>query len=89
MEFLGSCDRLRRTEEGETFWQQMTSTSIPIPEKEFLSKVNIADLLDIDEAWENYKTVAAQEMSPIEFFKSDNAYFISRSGFEFIWKCNS
>ncbi len=79
--FKGACDRLRRTEKGELFWQDMMSSKKEIPEKEFLKKVKIEDVLDDDETWEQYK----EGTSDLKFYKSKNAYFFQTAGFEFIW----
>ena len=78
------CDRLRRTPEGEDFWQDMMNTKEGISEDEFLENVIIDDILDEGETWEDYKTGLSDD---IEFFKSENgATFFQTAGFEFIWK---
>jgi hypothetical protein len=85
--FLGTCDRFRQTPEGEEQWQIMMQTKKPIPEKEFLKKVNVKDILDEGETWEEYKDVAKREGSPLEFYASSNGLiFFQTAGFEFIWK---
>lgn len=78
------CDRLRQTEDGEKFWQEMMQTRDPIDEQEFLDNVIIKDILDEGESWTDYKTGISDDLL---FFKSDNgAYFFQTAGFEFIWK---
>lgn len=81
-----SCDRLRRTEEGEDFWQEMMNTRKKVSEREFLRKVDISDVLDKDETWEEYSENASRQGDPIKFYKSkDGTYFFQTAGFEFIW----
>jgi hypothetical protein len=85
--FLGSCDRFRQTEEGEQQWQIMMQTRKPISEKEFLKKVDVHDVLDEGETWNEYKENAKMENSPLEFYESSNGLvFFQTAGFEFIWK---
>jgi len=80
-----TCERLRQTEEGEKFWQDMMKHKVKIPEKRFLKNVNIRKVLDEDESWNDYKNDAEREGDPIKFYKSGKTYFFQRAGFEFIW----
>jgi len=81
-----TCDRLRRTEEGEDFWQEMMRTRKKVSEREFLRKVDIDDVLDEGETWEEYAENASRQGDPIKFYKSkDGTYFFQTAGFEFIW----
>lgn len=87
LKFKGSCDRFRQTKEGEGEWHKMMETKKEISEKEFLNKINIKDILDEDEKWEDYKINSQKEGDPIKFYKSNNnTYFFQTAGFEFIWK---
>jgi len=83
--FLGSCDRIRQTEAGESLWQWMMKHKQEISEEEFLENVNIKDVLDKDENWKDYKENAELEGEPLRFYKSGNVYFFQHAGFEFIW----
>lgn len=87
-DFKGSCDRFRRTEQGEKVWQEMMKTRQEITEEEFLENVNVEDILDEDETWEQYKEVAEMEGDPVRMYKSEqeNIYFFQHAGFEFIWQ---
>jgi len=80
-----TCDRLRQTDKGEAFWQDMMKHKVKISEKRFLKNVNIRKALDEDESWKDYKEDAAREGDPIKFYKSGKTYFFQRAGFEFIW----
>lgn len=85
-QFLGSCDRVRQNPNGEEFWQEMMKYREEISEKEFLKAVNIDNVLDKDERWEEYKENARMQGDPIKFYKSINGvYFFQTAGFEFIW----
>lgn len=80
--FRGACDRIRQTEEGETFWQNMMKNKKAVSEQEFLKNVDVSDILDEDETWDEYKLTSPN----IKFYKSGkNTYFFQASGFEFIW----
>lgn len=86
-EYIHSCDRVRKTPEGELFWQYMMTTSTSVSEEEFLANVNIDNLLEEGETWNDYKMVAVMEGIPLEFFSSeDGSYFFQQGDFEFIWK---
>ena len=82
-EWCGACDRFRKTEEGEAFWQKMMDTKKEISEEYFLSNVTIEDALDAGETWEDYKAGADDA---ITLYESDNAFFFQTAGFEFIWR---
>ena len=79
--YIGQCDRVRRTPEGEELWQNMMKNAKKISEKEFLKHADVKILLDDDETWEMFKSYH----SDLEFYKSNNLYFIQTCGFEFIW----
>ena len=85
MKKLITCDRLRQTKEGEDFWQVMMKNKIKISENLFLKNVNIKDVLDEGETWQDYKDNARKQGDPINFYKSNGTYFFQTAGFEFIW----
>ena len=64
----------------------MMKQKVQISEKYFLKHVDIRKALDEDESWKDYKENAVREGDPIKFYKSKEAYFFQRAGFEFIWK---
>ena len=85
--FLGTCDRVRKTQEGEKLWQDMMHSKKEIRESEFLKIVNVKDILDEGESWNEYKQNAKQQGDPIKYYKSDNnIYFFQTAGFEFMWR---
>jgi len=82
--FLGTCDRVRRTSQGENFWQEMMENKKKISEREFLKNVDLKNMLDEDETWKEWKESQADK---VEYFKSlNNVYFVQTAGFEFIFK---
>jgi hypothetical protein len=85
MVFVGACDRFRKTPEGESAWQEMMATREEITEAEFLASCDVADVLDEDETWEQYKE--AWRSDPIRYYKSANGmYHFQTAGFEHIWR---
>ena len=80
-----TCDRLRSTQDGENFWQNMIKNKVKISERQFLKHIKISQVLDEGESWKDYKENARREGDPIKFYKSSGAYFFQRAGFEFIW----
>lgn len=87
--FNGSCDRIRMTPKGETFWQDMMKNKEPIKEKDFLSKVNIDEMLDEGETFKDFKNEALGQSDNVEFFKAkDDTYFLKTGDFEYIWSKN-
>jgi len=80
--FVGPCDRLRRTPGGEDKWQEMMKSRREISELEFLKHVDPQPLLDDDETWEQYKQ---EHQEDIAYYESEYEYFIQTHGFEFIW----
>lgn len=84
--FKGTCDRVRNTLGGERFWLEMMKNKKEIKESEFLKYVNVKDVLDEDESWEEYKKNARDQGDPIKFYKSNTVYFFQTAGFEFIWE---
>lgn len=85
--YLGTCDKFRRTPQGEQFWQEMMRTKKEIAESTFRKVCDVMRLLDEDETWEGFKRYCAMQGDPIRYYKSENgAYFLQTAGFEEIWK---
>ena len=80
-EYCGTCDRIRKTEQGESFWQDMILSKVRITESQFLRCIDIKPVLDSGETWQEYKSSAED----IKFYVADNAFFFQTAGFEFIW----
>lgn len=83
--WLGSCINFRKkSDENEQIWQNIMATKKKISEKEFLKNVNIKDLLDDGETWEQWKKNNSDDK--INLYKSGDYYFIQTKGFEYLWK---
>lgn len=84
--FLGTCDRVRRTDEGEEFWQAMMADRVEISEADFLASVIVSDMLDEGETFDDFTTCAEMEGEPCRFFKTGEIFHIQQAGFEWIFK---
>ena len=85
--YKGQCDRVRRTPEGEAFWQEMMKNKVEITEEEFLNHVDPSSVLDDDETWEEYYRDNKRSDPDFAFYKSgEDIYFFQTAGFEFIWE---
>lgn len=86
LQFRGSCDRLRRTQEGEDWFQGVMSSAQEIEEGEFLEAVDIASMLDEGETFEQYSDMCELEGDPCRFFKSvGGVFYLQHAGFEFFF----
>lgn len=85
LSFFGPCDRVRRTEAGENFWQQMMKNKVPVSEEEFVAAVNFEGFLDEGETWEQYRDDNMAQDPDFMLYKSGEHYFIQFAGFEMIW----
>lgn len=86
LRFINTCDKFRKTSEGEAQWQEMTNTKKEVSEKSFLKVCDISEILDEGENWEEYKENALKQHTPIKFYQSLNElYFFQYAGFEYIW----
>ena len=80
LNFLGVCDRFRKTAEGEAKWQEMMATKKKISEKKFMELCDVKAVLDDGETWQEYKYAAKSD--PIKFYKSENGlHFFQTAGF--------
>jgi hypothetical protein len=68
--FIGSCDRVRRTPEGEAFFQAMMATRWEIDADEFVQACAVAEMLDEGETLEEWCEYHADQGSPVRFFRS-------------------
>ena len=89
--FLGTCDRVRRTDEGEEFWQAMMADRVEISEADFLAAVIVSDMLDEGETFDDFTTCAEMEGEPCRFFKTEmpdglTRFHIQQAGFEWIFE---
>lgn len=88
--FKGVCDKVRKTPEGEDFWQEMMKNKEEVSEDEFIQHVNPVEILDADETWEQYIENARMQDPDLKFYKApDGIYFFQTVGFEFIWQDNN
>ena len=84
--FLGTCDRVRRTDEGEADWHTMMAYRVEISEDEFLAAVIVSDMLDEGETFDDFTATAEGEGEPCRFFKTGEIFHIQQAGFEWIFK---
>jgi hypothetical protein len=84
--YLGTCSTFRKNAMNEQLWRETITTRKRINESEFLQKCHVEEALDVGETWDQYKSVAETEETPLKFYKAPNGlYFFQRAGFEFIW----
>ena len=84
--YIGQCDKIRRTAEGEAFWREMISNAKTISEALFLEHADVSDILDDDETWEQYKTGCSDDTSyHCSVVGGFDIVFFKTCGFEFIW----
>lgn len=83
--YLGQCDRLRKTQDGEYNWQRMMHFAQPVTRQEFLSHTDLSPLLDDDEDIDTFFS----NHPDAQFFASNwggqPCYFFQTGGFEFIF----
>jgi len=89
--FLGTCDRVRRTDEGEADWHTMMTHRVEISEADFLAAVIVSDMLDEGETFDDFTTCAEMEGEPCRFFKTEmpdglTRFHIQQAGFEWIFQ---
>jgi len=89
--FIGTCDRVRRTDEGEADWHTMMAYRVEIQEDEFLSSVLVFDMLDDGETFQDFTDTAEGEGDPCRFFKTEmpdgmTRFHIQQAGFEWIFE---
>lgn len=86
--YLGQCDKLRQTEEGESNWQEMMKDPLETTRKAFIESCDITPLLDEDEEEHNYLNDLDKQGA--KYFVSDwnneMCLFIQVAGFEFVFK---
>ena len=78
--FIGTCDRVRRTPQGEEFWQVMMADRVEISEGEFLASVIVSDMLDEGETFDDFTATAEGEGDPCRFFKTGETFHIQQAG---------
>ena len=83
--YIGQCDKLRKSPDGEHNWHNMMATAKPVSVREFLSQVDMSPLLDEGESVEDF----LKNMSDVKFYLSSwgnqPAYFMGTKGFEFVF----
>jgi hypothetical protein len=84
--FLGTCDRVRRTSEGEAFWVSMMAERVEISEHLFLESVRVSEMLDEGETFKQFAETAEAEGDVCRFFQTGEVFHIQQSGFEWIFK---
>lgn len=84
--YIGQCDRIRRTTEGEDFWQELMKNKKIISKNNFLSKINPSNILDDDESIDDFIVSDKDSYFAKSIVNKKIYYFIGTSGFEFIWE---
>ena len=89
--FIGTCDRVRRTDEGEADWHIMMAYRVEISEGEFLASVIVSDMLAEGETFDDFTATAEGEGDPCRFFKTEmpdglTRFHIQQAGFEWIFE---
>lgn len=85
-EYLGQCDKIRRTPEGQELWDKLMEKGTPISKEDFMANVDPSTILDEGEGLDDWMAGDPEA----NFYHATVAgrayYFIKHSGFEFIWK---
>lgn len=96
MEFLGVCDKIRRSgriesngnTKGENLWVDLMKNKIEIDHDQFLSAVGLSvnSILDEDESWSEYRDNTERSDS-LRYYKHKlgHLYFFQTMGFEYIF----
>lgn len=84
-QFVGPCDRIRQTSEGETWFHKTMSDKKEISEKEFIKNIDPKAILDEGETWAEYRT-NMERQDTVKYYKSDDVYFFQTVGFEYFWR---
>lgn len=85
--YFGQCDKIRQTERGEEFWQQMMFYKQTISKKVFLTYVDPSIILDEHETIEQFIAADPESCFYASWVKDTYIFFLQTAGFEFIWKC--
>jgi len=86
--YVGQCDVVRRSEEGESFWQTMMANMKKISKNEFLKAINPSNILEPDEIVDDFMADDPESYYAKSIVNGSLYYFLGTSGFEFIWLKN-
>ncbi len=94
--YIGQCDKIRQTLEGENFWQTLMNNRKEIKYEEFISIIDLTQfenaLCEDDETIETYINEAKRFDADLMFFVSiiegKKYAFMQHAGFEFIFELN-
>lgn len=87
-EYLGQCDRLRRTPKGENNWQLMMEQKVPISITQFQADCDLEPLLDPDDPRDTLEEFICSDPDSgfyQSFWGSQPCMFLQTCGFEFIF----
>lgn len=84
--YFGQCDIIRKHPGGEELWHKLIAHEIRITKEEFLSHVNIKDILDEDETIDDFTGNDKDTYYAKSIVDGVVYYFFMTYGFEFIWK---
>lgn len=83
--YLGQCDRLRETAEGDSKWQAMMAEKKPISMREFEEACDVAILLDEGETLKQFVKGDPDAGFYSSHWGSQRCMFVQTAGFEFIF----
>jgi len=83
--YIGQCDVIRRSEEGESFWQTLMNQAEKISKEDFLSNINPDNILEDDETVDDFIAADPDSYFAKSIVNNNLYYFIGTHGFEFIW----
>lgn len=86
--YIGQCDRIRRTEVGENFFQELINNRYRATEEFFLSHASVEAILDEDETFQDWKSSVSDTVEYYSSLVHSREYvFLKTCGFEFVWAC--
>jgi hypothetical protein len=83
-QYIGPCDRIRRTSSGDLWWHSVMRGKRRITEEEFLAVIDPSDILDEDETFDEFLKIHGYT----SFYQYKNTYLIADddpNGFELFW----
>jgi hypothetical protein len=84
--YLGQCDKLRRKDGGEEYWQEMMSNKKEVDIEEFEDNTDFKAILDEDEeTTEGFTSDDPDSKAYKSEWNKKPAYFLQTAGFEFIF----
>lgn len=83
--FLGVCDKIRRTPDGERFWQAMMGAARAVDPQDLLDRIDLSAVLDPDETADQWLDALQPERFCTSTVDGAAVWFIQAAGFEYVW----